>query len=258
MTTFTIMTAGSIAPDRTLTLPDFDALKDHRGTPWEPSPPASCYTEVNSTYYGRSAFGERATFLDFSRPVDRITGLRAASAETAVGSLGGFSIVYAAGDTLFCGATTRAGNADDTGASGFINDTMREQQRAEIVHVSDEREALALATDFDACGKKIQIVRVWAAAYLHGIQFVTETGRESPKWGKCGGPVTVEIVAGSTIVGGGSAPVLEEVNEAWARSVAGLKMEVVGLKVILGSRKYERRYPDVRPLAVEIMGCRKT
>jgi len=237
-------------------LPDFEALKDRRGLPWEPSPPCADYAEISSTYYGTSANGERATFLDFSRPIDRITGLLAASPQASIGSLGGFSIVYADGDVVFCGATMRSGNADDTSASGFINDTMKEQQKAEIPHVSNYEDANALATDFDACGEKIQRVRVWAAAYLHGIQFVTETGRESPRWGKCGGPATTEIVAGSIIEGGGSAPILEEVDENWARSAAGIRMKVVGVKVVLGSRKYERGYLDVRPLAIEIMGCR--
>ena len=236
--------------------PDFEAFKDRRGLPWEPSPPSADYTEISSTYYGTSANGERATFLDFSRPVDRITGLLAASPQASVGIIGGFSIVYADRDIVFCGATTRGGTADDTSASGFINDTMKEQQKAEIAHVSNYEDANALATDFDACGEKIQRVRVWAAAYLHGIQFVTETGRGSPRWGKCGGPAATEIVAGSIIEGRGSAPVLEEVDENWARSMVGIRMKVVGVKMILGSRKYERGYPDVRPLAVEIMGSR--
>lgn len=166
--------------------------------------------------------------------------------------------MYADGDIVFYGATTRSGNADDKSASGFINDTMREQQKAEIPHVSNDAEAKALPTDFEAGGEKIQRVKVWAAAYLHGIQFITESGRESPRWGKCGGPATIEVVARSEIVGGGNAPVLEEVNNEWGRGTAAIRMEVVGVKVVLGSRKYERGYPDVKPLAVEIMGRRKT
>jgi hypothetical protein len=258
MTTYSIMTVRITAPSPAPPPPDFEALKDYRGLPWEPSPPCADYTEISSTYYGTSASGDRATFLDFSRRVDHITGLLGASPQASIGSLGGFSIMYADGDTLFCGATTEVGgNADDTSACGFCSGTMKEQQALEIPHVSDDEEARALASEFDGRGEKIQKVRVWAAAYLHGIQFVTETGRESPKWGKCGGPTTCEVVAGSIMEGPGSAPALEEVDEEWAAGAAEIKMEVVGLKVILGSRRYERGYPDVRPLAVEIMGCRK-
>jgi len=257
MTTFSIITADESGFGHAPTLPDFDALKDYRGLPWEPSPPSVDYTEISSTFYGTSAHGQRATFLDFSRPISKITGLLAASSEVSVGRLGGFSFMYTDGDTLFCGATARLEEPEAAFSMGLPSGPWREQQRAELPHVSDEEEAMTLASEFEGRGEKIQKVRVWAAAYLHGIQFVTETGRESPKWGKCGGSATLEVVGGEIIQGGGSAPMLEEVDEEWARGAAEVRMEVVGLKVVLGSRRYERGYSDVRPLAVEVMGRRK-
>lgn len=43
-----------------------------------------------------------------------------------------------------------------------------------------------------------------------------------------------------------------------AEQNAGEKMKVVGLKIILGSQRYNRGYDDVRPLAVQVMGVRET
>jgi len=50
----------------------------------------------------------------------------------------------------------------------------------ELSHVSTGTDSRAQPLSFEMGGEKITRVNIWAAAYLHGIQFVTESGRESP------------------------------------------------------------------------------
>lgn len=222
------------------------------GLLWEPSLPPSNYTETSSTYYGNSAQGERAVFLDFGRAVAKVTGLLAAAPDTRTELLGGFSIIYADGDVVFCGGTTAAEDLHDRTPPGMsIGGPLPDQKELEaleIPHVVNEQEARAQPTEFEANGERIQKINVWAGAYLHGIQFVTESGKESPKWGKCGGSVSAVVVAGSLVDNTMQA---EEVGHG---GEAGKKMRVVGLKIVLGSIRFNRSYPEVRPLAVQVMG----
>lgn len=247
MTTFSIITAPNHPFDPLQPLPDFEAMKDTRGLPWEPSPPRQNIIETSPTYYGIQAQGERAAFLDFSRPVSRITGLIAAAPDIKTEGLGGFSIVYTNGGIVFCGATTDIQdlyeqNPNNCSMGGLIPN-QKELEAKELSHVSNADEARAQTTDFEVGAEQIRQVNIWSAAYLHGIQFVTESGRESPMWGKCGGPPSVVVVAGSFVDGDG-----QDGDE---------KMKVAGLKIILGSRRYNRGYADVRPLAVQVMGERE-
>lgn len=253
MTTFSIITTHDSAFVPVSPLPDFEALKDMHGLPWEPSPPPANYTETTPSYHGTSAHGKCATFLDFSRRVANITGLLAAGPDTKTEMLGGFSIIYADGGVVYCGATTAVQDLHDTQPGGSSIGGLIANQKAlealEIPHVSSEESARAQPTDLEVCGETIRQVNVWAAAYLHGIQFVTQSGRESPKWGKCGGPASVVVVAGSLVE---KAVQAGEVSDG---EDMGEKKRVVGLKIVLGSRRYNRGYADVRPLAVQIMGA---
>lgn len=255
MTTFSIITAPNPPSAADPPVPDFNAHKDTHGSPWEPSPPPPGYIEVSpSVYHGSSAHGngERAVHLDFSRPVANITGLLAAGPDTKVERLGGFSITYADGGVAFCGATVSVQDLHDPNPAGYsitgLIPHQKELEAQEIPHVWSEEEARAQPANFEVNGEKIHKVNVWAGAYLNGIQFVTGSGRESPKWGKCGGPASVVVEAGS---------IVEETvqpGEEGADEDKGEKMKVVGLKIVLGSWRYNRGYADVRPLAVQVMG----
>lgn len=231
-------------------------MTDEQGLAWDPSPPNPDYVPT-TTYYGTSAQGEIATFLDFSVPVERITGLLAASAATSVDRLGGFTIVYSNGATVFCGATTAASEIHNPCPAGStvtgFSPEQRVQEQAELPHVESEEEARAQLADFNVDGERIVMVKVWAGAYLCGIQFVTQTGRESPRWGKCGGPASVVVQAGASVEieadGGGGGVEVDGVERQM--------FEVVGIKIVLGSRRYHRGYAGVRPLAVQVMGVRR-
>lgn len=61
------------------------------------------------------------------------------------------------------------------------------EEAGAIAHVTDQDEKTDGVFDLGEGGDLISEMRIWADKFIFGMQFVFESGKESPCWGKCGG-----------------------------------------------------------------------
>lgn len=232
--------------------PDFSAvdidpasLMDETGLMWELQPPPPSWRSIGPVY-GDQHRGAVAKTVDFSRPVTKIEGLLAAPQWLDLIELGGWTIHYGDGSDLEPTATfghtswvwpqqpdatvvdLRSMQRHESMAmfAGHDSDTV-----TPVAHATTDEEALSQASTWDlgASGEKLVAVTVWSGDYLNGIQFHSETGRSSPRWGKCG-------------------------NEPAATIRIGGEESVVGLKVMLGTSRLGYVACCDVPQAVQAMG----
>lgn len=217
-----------------------ERLEDGNNLLWEPRPPPPSW-QIVGPVYGKGHRGEVAVVLDFSRPIARIDGLFPAPEWMAEIEIGGFTIMYADGNTLEPSShlgfppqgwpTSANAKPEDLAkmerypamSRGFTTN-----EDSGVAHVLTDKEALAQPTSWDLGqqGEKLVAVTVWAGDYLHGIQFHSEGGKDSPRWGKCGGKPAAKISAGG-------------------------EDRIVGLKMILGARRLDHTAPTLSPQAVQ-------
>jgi len=220
--------------------PDFDTTRDAVGRTWVPHPPPSSWTSNVDSFYGKEAEGGVTSYIDFSRPIAKIEGLLPAPQWMDMIELGGLTIVYADGERLVLGVTTKHWPKDATEGQSLKDMPRREDiatslpprgtDGGEIAHVQSNEEALAQATmwDLGESGEEVVAVSVWAKQFLHGIQFHSRSGHSSPRWGKCGGDPAGKIELG------------------------GID-HVMGVKVVLGKSRQGLHAASVRPLAVQAL-----
>lgn len=217
-------------------------LDDGNGLIWEPqTPPASWHTVGD--VYGPKHNGEAAVCIDFSRPVEKITGLLPAPEWMAEIEIGGFTIRYSDDNKLEPSAHFGFTSEQWPTAETATPESLRAIQRyagmtmvftKEVdsgkAHVLTDQDALNQPTTWSLGqrGEKIVAVTVWAGDFLHGLQFHSESGKESPRWGKCGGEPAGMIRAGG-------------------------KERIVGLKVIMGTKRLSMTASQLTPQAVQAM-----
>lgn len=220
---------------------DADRLVDANDLLWEPRPPPLSWIEFGPVY-GPKHKGEVAVCIDFSRPVQTVDGLFPAPEWLDEIEIGGFNISY--GDENSLDPELHLGYAPQQWPSGAnaTPESLQNMRRhagmsmgfAREVdtgkpHVLTNEEALNQPTTWDLGkrGEKLAAVTIWAGDYLHGLQFHSESGNDSPRWGKCGGEPAATICAGGD--------------------------HIVGLKVILGSSRLNFTVRSLVPQAAQAM-----
>ncbi|KAI6819433.1 hypothetical protein KC332_g9417 [Hortaea werneckii] len=190
------------SPDIAPAALDDAGLADPGGLLWEPqAPPASW--RPSDPLYGSQHNGCVLKALDFSRPVKKITGLLAAPAWLDIIELGGFTIHY--GEDSSSDRESVFGMTSEvwpTHPEATIEDLQRmkrhdrmsmmlgrKERDPAVAHVASDEEALAQPSTWalGQDGEKIVTITVWAGDYLNGLQFHSESGKSSPRWGACGG-----------------------------------------------------------------------
>ncbi|KAI6895871.1 hypothetical protein KC318_g6588 [Hortaea werneckii] len=196
--------------------PDLASDRDTAGTGmapirdlWEPkAPPPSWH--LFGPLYGDQHNGRVVKALDFSRPVTKITGLLAAPAWLDIIELGGFTVHYSEGSCLdresVFGMTSEVWPTHPDAAIGDLKNMKRHDRMSmmlgrkksdpgAVAHVDSDEEALAQSSTWELgqTGEKIVAVTVWAGDFLNGLQFHSESGKSSPRWGKCGGEPADQI-----------------------------------------------------------------
>ena len=174
---------------------------------WDPAPPPPTW-HPSTPAFGPSPNNDQATFLDFSKPVKEIRGLLAAPEWVDVVELGGFVIRYADDSEVYVGLPSPIwAQLDD---STPLKELPRHQHMATSLgpmkppelpaHVKDDEEVRAQNRDgavwrLGEEGERIEKVVVWETSSnrIDGMQFYSETGKASLRWGKCGGQPTGEI-----------------------------------------------------------------
>ncbi|KAI7565688.1 hypothetical protein KC343_g4683 [Hortaea werneckii] len=197
-----------LSPDIAPAALDNAGLADPGGLQWEPqAPPASW--RPSDPLYGSQHNGCVVKALDFSRPVKKITGLLAAPAWLDIIELGGFTIHYSEDSSVdresVFGLTSEVW---PTHPEATIEDLQRMKRHDRVsmmlgpkepdhavAHVASDEEALAKPSTWDLGqeGEKIVAVTVWAGDFLNGLQFHSESGKSSPRWGACGGEPAGQI-----------------------------------------------------------------
>ncbi|KAL1733370.1 hypothetical protein EV714DRAFT_204853 [Schizophyllum commune] len=182
---------------------------------WDPTPPPPTW-HPSTPAFGPPPNNDQATFLDFSKPVKEIRGLLAAPEWVDVVELGGFVIRYADDSEVYTGLpSTIWAKLDD---STPLKELPRHQHMATSLgpmkppelpaHVKDDDEVRkqnaggAVWTLGDE-GERIAKVVVWETdtGRIDGMQFYSETGKASLRWGKCGSEPKGEIAAGDRVKG---------------------------------------------------------
>ncbi|KAI7199785.1 hypothetical protein KC316_g3139 [Hortaea werneckii] len=175
---------------------------------WEPeAPPPSWH--IFGPLYGDQHNGGVVKALDFSRPVTKITGLLAAPVWLDIIELGGFTVHHREDSSLdresVFGMTsdvwpTHPGATIEDLQNMKRHDRMsmmlgRKESDPAVAHVASDEEALAQPSTWELGqnGEKIVAVTVWAGDFLNGLQFHSESGKSSPRWGACGGEPAGQI-----------------------------------------------------------------
>ncbi|KAI7503417.1 hypothetical protein KC347_g8637 [Hortaea werneckii] len=183
-------------------------LGDDFGLPWEPHEPPSCW-RPSKPLYGNPHNGKLVKLLDFTRPVTKITGLLAAPAWLDIIELGGFTVHYSEGPSFDreseFGMTSEVWPTHPKATVEDLQNMKRHDRMSmmpgrkgsdlAIAHVASDEEALAQPSmwELGRNGEKIVAVTVWAGDFLNGLQFHSESGKSSPRWGACGGEAAGEI-----------------------------------------------------------------
>ncbi|CAJ2509297.1 Uu.00g143230.m01.CDS01 [Anthostomella pinea] len=218
---------------------------DESGLAWEPRPPSPSWHDSGPVYGMKHPRGAVVVALDFSRPVTRIQGLLPAPEWLSIIELGGWTIDF--GDDCHLEQSSTFGMTSEVWPN-HPNATAEEFQAMKrfdrmamggrevdsvppLAHVRTDAEALAQPRTWELSpgDERLTSVTVWAGDYLHGIQFHSESGKSSPRWGKCGGQPAAHIRAG------------------------GDTELIVGLKVILGTHRLGRTACCDVPLGVQAM-----
>ena len=174
---------------------------------WEPSPPPASW-KPSVPAFGVFEDGNHAVFLDLSKPVKEIKGLLAAPKWVDVVELGGFVIRYADGTDVYVGLPSSIWSQldDDKPLKKLprhqhMSTSLGPMKPPELpAHVKDDEEVRAQNRDgavwrLGEEGERIEKVVVWETSSnrIDGMQFYSETGKASLRWGKCGGQPTGEI-----------------------------------------------------------------
>ena len=190
-----------LSPDIAPAALDNAGLADPSGLSWEPqAPPASW--RPSDPLYGSQHNGCVVKAVDFSRPVRKITGLLAAPAWLDIIELGGFTVHYGENSSLdresVFGMTSEVWPTHPEATIEDLRNMKRYDRMSMMLgpkesdpaaaHVASEQEALAQPSTWDLGqdGEKIVAVTVWAGDFLNGLQFHSESGKSSPRWGACG------------------------------------------------------------------------
>ncbi|KAI7264264.1 hypothetical protein KC345_g8881 [Hortaea werneckii] len=183
-------------------------LADAGGLLWEPqAPPASW--RPSDLLYGSQHNGCVVKAMDFSRPVEKITGLLAAPSWLDIIELGGFTVHYSEDSSLdresVFGMTSEVWPTHPEATLEELrnmkrHDRMsmmlgRKERDPAVAHVASDEEALAQPSTWELGqdGEEIVAITVWAGDYLNGLQFHSESGKSSPCWGACGGEPAGQI-----------------------------------------------------------------
>ncbi|KAI7211170.1 hypothetical protein KC333_g7809 [Hortaea werneckii] len=175
---------------------------------WEPeAPPPSWH--LLGPLFGDQHNGSVVKTLDFSRPVTKITGLLAAPAWLDIIELGGFTIHYSEDSCLdresVFGMTSEVWPTHPDATIEDLQNMKRHDRMSmmlgrkksdpAVAHVASDEEALAQTSTWELGqnGEKIVAVTVWAGDFLNGLQFHSESGKSSPRWGACGGEPAGQI-----------------------------------------------------------------
>ncbi|KAI7494026.1 hypothetical protein KC367_g8322 [Hortaea werneckii] len=193
-----IVSSSDIAPAAL----DDAGLSDLGGLLWEPEAPPS-NLRLSDPLYGGQHNGCVVKALDFSRPVTKITGLIPAPAWLDIIELGGFTVHYSDGSSLdresVFGMTSEVWPTHSEATAKDLqtmkrHDRMsmmlgRKESSPAVAHVASDEEALAQPSTWELGpnGEKIVAITVWAGDFLNGLQFHSESGKSSPRWGACGG-----------------------------------------------------------------------
>ncbi|KAL1684146.1 hypothetical protein EV122DRAFT_285891 [Schizophyllum commune] len=176
---------------------------------WEPSPPPASW-KPSVPAFGVFEDGNHAVFLDLLKPVKGIKGLLAAPKWVDVVELGGFVIRYVDGTDVYVGLPSSIWSQldDDKPLKKLprhqhMSTSLGPMKPPELpAHVKDDEEVRAQNRDgavwrLGEEGERIEKVAVWetGSGRIDGMQFYSETGKASLRWGKCGGQPTGEITA---------------------------------------------------------------
>uniref|UniRef100_D8Q104 F-box domain-containing protein n=1 Tax=Schizophyllum commune (strain H4-8 / FGSC 9210) TaxID=578458 RepID=D8Q104_SCHCM len=177
---------------------------------WEPSPPPATWCP-STPAFGAFADDKYAVFLDLSKPVREIKGLLAAPDWVDVVELGGFVIRYADGTDVYVGLPSSIWSQLDDDEP--LKELPRHQHMSTSLgpmkppelpaHVKGDEEVRAQNKDgavwrLGEEGDRIAKVVVWetGSGRIDGLQFHSETGKASLRWGKCGSKPAGEVGAG--------------------------------------------------------------
>ncbi|KAI5895214.1 uncharacterized protein SCHCODRAFT_02618797 [Schizophyllum commune H4-8] len=182
---------------------------------WEPTPPPPTW-HPSTPAFGPPPNNDQATFLDFSKPVKEIQGLLAAPDWVDVVELGGFVIRYADDSDVYIGLPSTIWAQLD--GRRPLKELPRHQHMATSLgpmkppelpaHVKDDDEvrkqnAGGAVWRLGGEGERIAKVVVWetGTGRIDGMQFHSETGKASLRWGKCGGESKGKIAADDRVKG---------------------------------------------------------
>ncbi|KAJ3898596.1 hypothetical protein F5879DRAFT_980035 [Lentinula edodes] len=171
---------------------------------WDPTPPPP-HWHAEGPVYGSSEH-YALTYLDLTKPISKISGLLAAPEWYDIVELGGFVVTYVDGSTCYVGMPTDQWREVKDAESAPVvvkrhegmSHGVGKADEGVVAHVTTA-EARVQNHDTGACwdlgidGGHICEVTVWAGKYLNGVQFHTDDGRASPRWGKCGQLATAVI-----------------------------------------------------------------
>ncbi|KAI6831474.1 hypothetical protein KC332_g9195 [Hortaea werneckii] len=190
------------SPDTASAALDDAGLADLGGLLWEPEAPPSNW-RLSDPLYGGQHNGCVVKALDFSRPVTKITGLLPAPAWLDIIELGGFTVHHSDGSSLdresVFGMTSEVWPTHCEATAKDLqtmkrHDRMsmmlgRKESNPAVAHVASDEEALAQPSTWELGpnGEKIVAITAWAGDFLNGLQFHSESGKSSPRWGACGG-----------------------------------------------------------------------
>ncbi|KAL1733372.1 hypothetical protein EV714DRAFT_234989, partial [Schizophyllum commune] len=176
---------------------------------WEPSPPPATW-KPSTPAFGAFEDNNHAVFLDLSKPVKEVKGLLAAPDWVDVVELGGFVIRYTDGIEVYVGLPSSIWSQldDDRPLKKLprhqhMSTSSGPMKPPELpAHVKDDEGVRAqnmgrAVWRLGEEGERIATVVVWetSSKRIDGMQFYSETGKASLRWGKCGGQPTGEITA---------------------------------------------------------------
>ncbi|KAI4527342.1 hypothetical protein K525DRAFT_264284 [Schizophyllum commune Loenen D] len=182
---------------------------------WEPSSPPATW-KPSTPAFGAFEDNNHAVLLDLSKPVKEIKGLLAAPDWVDVVELGGFVILYADGTEVYVGLPSSIWSQldDDKPLKKLprhqhMSTSLGPMKPPELpAHVKGDEEVRAQNRDGAVWslgdeGERIAKVVVWetGSGRIDGMQFYSETGKASLRWGKCGCQPTGEITASDRVRG---------------------------------------------------------